>query len=502
MPPVPTETTGLTRSFDRNDVSDTEDFLGTLPSTSRTPSHTTGSKYTSPNNDTVNQSINNDTVNTIGNNVNNGSAIGTSVHVASLNCWGLYIYPSRSTRYQAISKHLLDSNYDIVTLQEVWIRSDLTKLLNAVQGAYPHNHYFTSGFMGSGLLVLSKHPIERTGWLRYSLNGQPQMVYHGDWYAGKGVGVCRIKIGGASSTRGDSTTNATQDNSFLIDVYNTHLHAEYDKKSRKYELQQLSQLIEYRRLIEAISLQNNIPFIATGDLNCFPDSFVYKAAIQENCLSYNYKGRSEQCCLADAWSDAKERVHPHDSEAGNTFNLPSSYYYKTKKPAQRIDYIHYNPSNMIAVKSEVIVKHQGVTMSDHGLLKSDFIVLSRESTLIKTENETLTSPFMDRQLKDQLNEQFQSLYQRDMNSLNTRQTVLRTIAILTTIIFLALFIMAIVMVMVGFGSGLAQATIISISPLPLAISILAGLMSELGVAEERAALIAFERDWHYWYMNN
>ena len=498
MPPVPTETTGLAHSFDRHEVSDAEDFLGALPSTTRTPSHT-GNKYASC--DTMNQSTSNGTVSAIGN-TPNASAIGRSIRVASLNCWGLYIYPSRSTRYQAISKHLLDSNYDIVTLQEIWIQSDLTKLINAVKAAYPHSHYFKSGFMGSGLLVLSKHPIERTGWLRYSINGQPQMIYHGDWYAGKGVGVCRIRVGGAGSTNEGGAANDTQDNSFVIDVYNTHLHAEYDKKSRKYELHQLAQLIEYRRLIEAVSLQSNIPFIATGDLNCFPDSFVYKAAIQENCLSYNYKGRSERYCLADAWSDSKERVHPHDNETGYTFNLPSSYYYKTKKPAQRIDYIHYNPSNMIPIKAEVIVKHQGVTLSDHGLLKSDFIILPKESMLIKTEQEAPSSPYMDRQLKDQLNEQFQSLYQRDIRSLNTRQTVLRTIALLATVAFLALFVVAIVMVMVGFGSGLAQAAVISISPLPLAISIFAGLMSELGVSEERAALIAFERDWHYWYMNN
>lgn len=497
MPPVPTETTSLTRDFDRNEISDTEDFLGTLPSGS-TPSRT-GNKYTATNDSTANQSTNNDAINVAVNNINS-HVIGTSVRVASLNCWGLYIYPSRSTRYQAIGKHLLDSNYDIVTLQEVWIQSDMTKLISAVKGMYPYNHFFKSGFMGSGLLVLSKHPIERTGWLRFSLNGQPQMFHHGDWYAGKGVGVCRIKLGGVNAA-GGAVTSATQDTSFVIDVYNTHLHAEYDKKSRKYELHQLSQLIEYRRLIEAISIAGNVPFIATGDLNCFPDSFVYRAAIQENCLSYHSRGRSERCQLADAWNDSKERVHPHDSETGYTFNLPSSYYYKPKKAAQRIDYIHYNPSNMIPLKSEVIVKHRGVTMSDHGLINSDFIVLPREVTTTKTEREAL-SPFMDRQLKDQLNEQFESLYQRDLRSLDTRQAVLRTIAILATVIFLALFVLAIVMVMVGLGSGLAQAAIISISPIPLAISIIVGMMSELGVAEERAALISFERDWHYWYMNN
>lgn len=54
--------------------------------------------------------------------------------------------------------------------------------------------YF-SGVFGSGLLVLSRFPIVSALFHTWSVNGYFHRIQHADWYGGKGVGLCRIRIG-------------------------------------------------------------------------------------------------------------------------------------------------------------------------------------------------------------------------------------------------------------------------------------------------------------------
>lgn len=52
--------------------------------------------------------------------------------------------------------------------------------------------YFFSGVVGSGVCILSKHPIKETFFHQWSLNGYIHKIHHGDWFGGKGVGLCKI----------------------------------------------------------------------------------------------------------------------------------------------------------------------------------------------------------------------------------------------------------------------------------------------------------------------
>ena len=51
-----------------------------------------------------------------------------------------------------------------------------------------------SFLIGSGLVVLSRHPIESVLFHRYTLNGYPIRVDHGDWLCGKGVALVVLRV--------------------------------------------------------------------------------------------------------------------------------------------------------------------------------------------------------------------------------------------------------------------------------------------------------------------
>ena len=44
--------------------------------------------------------------------------------------------------------------------------------------------------------MFSKLPILETFFHRYHLNGQAYKVQHGDWFGGKGVGLCKMEFQG------------------------------------------------------------------------------------------------------------------------------------------------------------------------------------------------------------------------------------------------------------------------------------------------------------------
>jgi len=51
-----------------------------------------------------------------------------------------------------------------------------------------------SGVVGSGICILSRYPICDVMFHRWSLNGYVHKIHHADWFGGKGVGLCKIKI--------------------------------------------------------------------------------------------------------------------------------------------------------------------------------------------------------------------------------------------------------------------------------------------------------------------
>ena len=61
---------------------------------------------------------------------------------------------------------------------------------------YSFVHLFSSGSIGSGLCLFSKHPIQETLYHRFDPNGYCHKIQHGDWFGGKGLGLAKINISG------------------------------------------------------------------------------------------------------------------------------------------------------------------------------------------------------------------------------------------------------------------------------------------------------------------
>lgn len=98
----------------------------------------------------------------------------------------------RNTRIDAIGSLLAAGTYDLVSLQEVWSEANYHTIRDRVKAVLPYSHYFYSGVFGSGLCVFSKYPIVNAFFHAWPVNGYVHRVTHGDWFGGKGVGMCKI----------------------------------------------------------------------------------------------------------------------------------------------------------------------------------------------------------------------------------------------------------------------------------------------------------------------
>ncbi|XP_069004732.1 sphingomyelin phosphodiesterase 2 [Embiotoca jacksoni] len=175
------------------------------------------------------------------------------VKVFSLNCWGIrYMSKHCPQRYAMIGEMLCNEDHDIVLLQEVWSEKDFLYLKKKLACSHPHSHYFKSGVIGSGLAIFSKHRIRDTFLYRYSLNGYPYMVHHGDWFGGKAVGMAVVNLG-----------------SLTANVYVTHLHAEYCREKDSYLPHRVVQAWELQQFVRHTSAGADMVILG-GDLNMHP----------------------------------------------------------------------------------------------------------------------------------------------------------------------------------------------------------------------------------------
>ncbi|CAO3571394.1 unnamed protein product [Mortierella alpina] len=188
------------------------------------------------------------------------------ISVLTLNCWGLFSR-HRKHRIRAIGTHLLDPThgYDIVGLQEVWEHTDFLILQDLTKDVFPYAKHWTSGLFGSGLVVLSKHPILSTSLRRFALNGDPMAIHRGDWWDGKSCASAVL----AHPIVGE------------IEVFNTHLHATYHEAGTPdpYLGCRLVQAWEMAGLFRtACALGRHV--IALGDFNSAPNTLVIKLLTQ------------------------------------------------------------------------------------------------------------------------------------------------------------------------------------------------------------------------------
>lgn len=180
------------------------------------------------------------------------------MRILSLNIWGAPYAKDRAARLGAITDEIKRLNPDVIVLQEVFLPGQRQHFIEALAPIYNYSHYFYSGVIGSGLLTLSRYPIVDAIFHRFRLGGKPERLQHGDYFAGKGIGLTRI----------DAPEG-------LYNVFNSHTHAQYQEQDTdEYAIFTDSNLYEAARFINAYADDN--PTILCGDLNTQPDQTGYR----------------------------------------------------------------------------------------------------------------------------------------------------------------------------------------------------------------------------------
>lgn len=223
----------------------------------------------------------------------------TSITVLTLNVWGAPYAKSRPARMQAIAEKLRLMQPDIIALQECYLAADRNIIIEALNVAGWQRHYFASGLIGSGLLTFSRYPIIKAAFHRFRMGGKPERLQHGDFYAGKGIGLLRVK---------------TPDSE--IDVYNIHPHAQYyPQDDNEYAIYTSSNLYEAANFVNAHSDTN--PVVLCGDYNVRPDQSGYR--------------------LIHMLANLRDTFHDqHPENPGITFSPDNPY---VSSNSQRLDYI-------------------------------------------------------------------------------------------------------------------------------------------------------------------
>ncbi|GLG98580.1 uncharacterized protein GBIM_05207 [Gryllus bimaculatus] len=169
----------------------------------------------------------------------------------------------RLGRFKAIAEVLGGGKYDLVCLQEVWDTQDYFFLKKCLQQVLPFSHYFYSGVLGSGLCVFSKFPFQDVFFHQWSLNGYVHKIQHGDWFGGKGIGLCTLKI-----------------RNMTVNLYTAHLHAEYDRTNDEYLSHRVLQAFDTAQFVRLTSKNCDLVILG-GDLNTEPSDLSYRILCSE-----------------------------------------------------------------------------------------------------------------------------------------------------------------------------------------------------------------------------
>ncbi|XP_025415358.1 putative neutral sphingomyelinase isoform X2 [Sipha flava] len=274
--------------------------------------------------------------------------------VFTLNIWGLrLVSENRTERVKALANRLRNGEYDIVCLQELWCENDWRYLKEYCKTKFKYIHYFNSGMLGSGMCIMSCYPIIDIHYHSFILNGYLHMVMHGDWFGGKGVGLCRIDVQG-----------------FVVDVYTTHLHACYNPSNDKYIIHRVIQAFETANFIRITSNSSDLAILA-GDINSDPNDICYKLI--------SFGANMKDCYLACPSNSVK-----------CTFSHPQNSYRNPSEGESRIDYILYkfNKKNSVSVKEHRYalpsrVPGQNFSYSDHESIEAVFEITANKDNFDK-----------------------------------------------------------------------------------------------------------------------
>lgn len=182
--------------------------------------------------------------------------------VVTFNFWGLpdvgfqVLSPLRAERRIAVCEELKKSKWDLVFLQEVWVKEDRDALKKC---GYDHSLDLenTKLAIDSGLLTLSRYPLGRPDRLTYAQPTQPNISSDGESLVRKSAILARLEHPNGA-----------------VWVAQTHLVSVYDEKNDAYEARRLQQLKAFVKW--ATGRAGSEPLIVGGDLNITPHQPLWK----------------------------------------------------------------------------------------------------------------------------------------------------------------------------------------------------------------------------------
>ncbi|GAA5890401.1 hypothetical protein JCM5296_002812 [Sporobolomyces johnsonii] len=340
--------------------------------------------------------------------------------VLSLNCWGLWLVANkRRERLQAIADWIAHSaspsssrasyhsdssdeqqqgdGYDVIALQELWVRDDFHLVAErAKEAGMKYSRFFYSGAIGSGLALLSRHPITSAFISPYPLNGFPLHFIEGDFFAGKSVcGIC-VDVEGIGR----------------VDVLNTHMYAPGGEGDTVTGAHRVAQAWELARISQE-KAERGRHVIIMGDFNSQPSSIIMRLIRTHGAL-------------LDSWAETHppppsitsaqhrslsplEALHAHGVTCDSPLNTYSAPKLAKKSPrddvvlrgGKRLDYILFrspvdSPLQLKAEETRLVMTEPipglGVSYSDHFALEASFTVTSTFQTLPESLSPTLLSP--------------------------------------------------------------------------------------------------------------
>jgi sphingomyelin phosphodiesterase 2 len=270
-------------------------------------------------------------------------------------------------------------SYDIIVFQEILYKPSREYLIEKIKlKGFLFNHYFSHGpgflftknYSGTGLLVVSKYPIIETIYKKYSINGKPHKILHSDYMIDKGVGLCYIQF-----------------NNIIINLYVTHLHANYVDKwsllnhNDEYKHHRIAQLFELAQFIR-ITKNNNFNILC-GDLNC-DELTKYKNIYLPAISILKYISNMNDCM----YEIYKNKLYKYPNKFSTFTNYNNNSY-----PPQRLDYIFYNSNTHKLLHSKLINFNN---LSDHIGVESIFDNIQEYNILpIKKDNNTIITYIYD-----------------------------------------------------------------------------------------------------------